>query len=339
MTDSETPTPEAPAIPAPAEVSAPDTSDDALDTALLEIYNRNMGSDEAPAKDADDAPAEEAPEPAESPDAKAFGDGEPTAAIAKPDSWPGQLSEKWSSLPRDVQEYVAQREKEAHARISQLGSVASRAEPLLNVVKEYRHTLPKGMADEAAVRNLFAAQALLNQDLRSGLEAIARSYGQSLDALVAHREAPEVAALRHEVAAYRAQQEQQQSLRETEKVETVNQVIDRWSTDKPHFDAVFTELVAIAREIDRAGKTHEQVLDEAYERACWANPDVRAKIMAEESAKRDREERKSRHGEEAQKARRSNAGRTASFAPMRGKSLDLDSDEDMLALYRAVSEA
>jgi hypothetical protein len=332
MTDSETPTTEHEAIPAEAAAPAPDTSDDALETELRAIYDKSMGEGEAPAED-----AETAPEPdSKSPDTQKSGDGEPSEAIAKPDSWPGQMGDAWSSLPRDVQEYVAQREREAHAQISRLGTVASRAEPLLGVVKDYRHVIPKGMTEDVAVRNLLAAQALLTQDPVTGLEAIAKQFGVDLRQY-AHDSDPERTALRHEVAAYRAQREQNQAKESHQAEETVNTVIDTWSADKPHYDTVLGDLVAIVPTLDKAGKTHEQVLDEAYERACWANPEVRAQIQADEAAKRDKETRKTRHGEEAARNRRSNAGRTASFAPMRGKTIDMDSDEDMMALYSAAT--
>jgi len=343
MTDSDTPTPETQPEATPAQPAAPDTSDDALETELFAIYEKSMGNGE-PEADATEKGAkaeEEAAEPdTETPDTEKSDEGEPQdAAIPKPDSWPGQMGEAWDKLPRDVQEYVAQREKEAHAQISKLGSVASKAEPLLDVVKDYRHVIPQGMSEDVAVRNLLAAQALLAEDPVSGLEAIARTYGVDLRQLGAQAEDPEHRALRHEVAAYRAQRQQNEYRQQSQAFEEVDSVIERWAADKTHYDAVLGDIVAIVPTIDKTGKTHEQVLDEAYERACWANPEVRAKVQAEEAAKREREERKQKHGEEAARARRSNAGRSASFAPTRGKAVDLDSDDDMMALYQQVTQA
>ena len=59
-----------------------------------------------------------------------------TPAIDPPVSWSREMREKWTGLPPEAQQYIAQRESEAHSQISRLGQQVKAIEPVVKTLEQ-----------------------------------------------------------------------------------------------------------------------------------------------------------------------------------------------------------
>jgi hypothetical protein len=236
----------------------------------------------------------------------------PKAAIEAPVSWSADMKAKWAALPPEAQQYVAQRESEAHKRISELGQTAKAHESFRQVAEQYdgvfrRYNVPPHVGFAQLVEGFlhsendplgFAVDLLKKRgidpsNLIAGAKTgegdesgVVRSLNAKLDA-----QARELAELRTKFTAKeRTEQEQTQA--------TLNRQIQDFAKDKPHFEAVRRHMAGL---LDSGAA---ESLEAAYEQAIYAVPDIRKSILDEErkadEAKRADETKKK--AEEAKKA-------------------------------------
>lgn len=320
-----TPSAEQGANPPAADDTATATDD------LSSLYDQITAGEGAEDGDAPGGQASEdqAPEPSEEPS---------ETAIPRPAAWSADRDEVWSQLPREAQEYIAEREREAHTRISQLGATAKQAEPILDVLKQYPATFERaGVSPAEGISELLKAQELLNSDPVTGISHIANMYGVDL-AMMANGTNEQIAQMQSELAALRTEQRLRAEREQASRFETLEQRIDRWAQDKEHYADVEAALVPILQTIDRAGKTEEQILDEAYERAIWATPEVREKILAAEREKQEAEKAKMQRARDAKKAKRMNAGSTSLPFEL-SERFDRNNDDHMSRLYDSIAQS
>lgn len=265
---------------------SPEEAEAALDDELRAVYaktNRERAADgRFAAKDTDQSPTKEPAEQAKEP------------AIPVPVSWSADVKAKWEALPSDVKAYVAKREQESHEQISRQGQVLKAYEPFGKILEQARPIFEKyGMSEGDGFAQLLRANEYLETDARSAIRDLARAYGVE-DVLAGRSATPQnavEASLRAELAELRRQQGEishRVTARERSEYErqeaTIQTQIAEFAKDKPDFDTleedIHDQIVMLKQK--EPGLPPTEILNKAYDRARWANPEARAKVLEEQ---------------------------------------------------------
>ena len=267
-----------------------------LDEVLSKVYDdahspKPKAEEKAPA---DQAPIA-APEPAQSP------------AIAAPTSWSAENQQLFAKLPPEAQRYIADREREATQLISRQGGELKTFEPIRPVLQALNQWgVPQGREAEV-IQSWARAQAFLDQNPTEGLKWLAQSYGVDLgklagqpkqenpvddlfkdpryDELAKRFEAQEqyIKSLGGHVQ-QKDQLEQQRLQAETERQRAdLQKQIDEFAADKPLFREIESEVtheVALLKSKE-PGLSVKELIAKGYERAVYANPQTRERVLSE----------------------------------------------------------
>lgn len=239
-------------------------------------------------------------------------------ASAPPAGWTAAEKAEWSKLSPVAQAAVSRREAQIADGGKQWSEEKRRYEAMIAPVAESARA--RGMNAEQGLQTLMAAQRALDTDPRSAIQHIARSYGVDLATLAGTQAAngspeasqqPDIAALvRQAVQPMLAPiQQRWQSEEQARQQQTVDFVTTfATSPGHEHFDAVQGELMAMIPSIKDSNPTwsHDKVLQEAYDRATYANPTTRTAILAANEAVKEAAR------VEAAKTRTANARRAGS---------------------------
>ncbi len=169
----------------------------------------------------------------------------------------------------------------------------------------------------AGVEPVAAMQALFNADamLRGGnqqqkvqmLHQLARDYGIDIQQAAQTPQQqqtfdPQVFGLQQKLTQMEQWIQQQNQAREQQETQSLNSEITRFASqpDKVFFEEVRNDMAGLLQ----AGMAAD--LNDAYEKACYANPTVRAKVLAQQQAKADAE-RKAQAVQKAQAAKQASA--------------------------------
>src|SRR5262245_12343324 len=157
----------------PRKSPAPSSVDSITDT-LSKTYDAAVARDGGQQSAPSETPTEPAPEPIEAPNSYS------------------KLLDVWGNVPREVQQMIFEREKEAQDKISAQGSeiaelrkAGGSAAELGGVIERYSAHIPRdqsgqAMAAPAVLEHLLAAHQMLEQSPGPAIMALANSYGVSL---------------------------------------------------------------------------------------------------------------------------------------------------------------
>lgn len=223
----------------------------------------------AAATDIPDQPATEGNEP-------------PQAAIEAPQSWSAEMKAKFATLPPEAQQYVAQRESEAHAKISDQGNKLKAFDGLSHVLEPRRNELMQSYGSvEKGVSDLLSLHSRYHTDPWPVIQGLAQGAGiriTRLDqsgqpALEAPQADPRIAALSQELAGIK-------STLTTQALGEAQKLVDAFKAkpEHKHYAAVESR---IAQLLSSGAATD---LPSAYEMATWADPEVRKALLAEQAA-------------------------------------------------------
>lgn len=274
-----------------------------LDDQLSAVFDKMNGKAQAaPPAPTNDQPKAAEVKPVSSP------------AIDYPTSWSSDYKDKWGTLPPEVQKYVSQREQEASQLISRQGSQLKAYEPLRDVYGALNQWgVPQGREAEV-IQSWARAQQYLDQNPAEGLKWLAQSYGVDLGKLVGQPQQqgqpqnpiddlfkdPRVDEMqkRFEAAEQQRQALEQQlrqvtghlSAREQAEMQKQTQFIQdqisKFAANAPHFskleDEVTKEINFLKTKSEWQGASAQDLLKEAYDRAAYANKEVRELILADQ---------------------------------------------------------
>jgi len=238
------------------------------------------------------AKAAPAPEIPSTDAAKASEQPASTPAIAPPAGWTAAEKAEWSKLSPVAQAAVSRREAEIARGGQQWSEQKQRYEAVLAPVA--RAASRYGLTAEQGLNSLLAAQQRLETDAPNAIRELARSHGVDLATLAGQppadgsREnppAPDISALVHQaVQPLLAPIQERMRAEAFEKEQsTVNLVTDFASQPgHEHFNEVQTELMALIPAVKAANPhwTIDKVLQDAYDRAVYANPTTRQALTA-----------------------------------------------------------
>lgn len=292
-----------PPVEGAAPSEAPAQTEDEMLNAIYSAHNPKRGTD---GKFASDKPADAAPsgdpaanEVTETPDQpqdKAPEQAQP--AIEAPNSWSADMKAKWPSLPPEVQQTIAARESEAHQQISRMGQELASVKPLAQLATQYQPVFDHhGIQTVDGIARLLDLQVQMDSDPAGTVARIAQAYNVDLASLVNPQAAdqgpvdPQVAALNGKIQQLEHQlsevigstkaheRRQQEAVARSAADEVVT-----WSKGKEHFND--ENVKSLMAKFVFEGKT----LDEAYDMAIYAEPGVRAKVIASQTASQKQKE-------------------------------------------------
>ncbi len=288
-------------------------------------------------------------------------------AVEPPTSWSLEAKTAYTSLPQAVQMAIQKREKEVADGFTQYQTRYQDIDRAFGPQRDFQ-LQQLGKSRGEAISQLFGwHDALANPQTRvQAFRALMQSHGidpSTLFPQTGQTQQPDPntdpTAFVNQIVQSNLQQSLQpvlqrvgsfeQMLQQREELAEAKGKLTTFSTDKPHFERV---RQAMAQMI---GSGYAQDLEDAYQKATWADPEIRGEILAGEQAKREadakaaqeareaktaqaEEERKRKEREAADKARRANIGvRHSTAAGMPSKSSGSKSIRD--SIVEAVRDA
>lgn len=275
-------------MPPEDDYSSMDTTSIAAEIGA-ELFNHNDEEPSTP-EPVEKAPVE-APAPVETapvtPEAPAVVPGQNSVSKPLPKAWKKDMAPHWEKLPPEVHEYVYAREADVMKGIQQYQQGYQQwdalVKPFAPIFQQHQDINPVQLMQGLMNTHL----QLLNPNARPEAKAaiaqrILRDYGINLT------DAPQGdAALQQEVQTLRQQLGQiQQSFQSRERAE-YQAGVDKHLSEIEAFAAdpkneYFNELGTDILRFVQNGVADS--LSAAYEMACWANPVVRAKLLAKQQA-------------------------------------------------------
>ncbi len=239
-------------------------------------------------------------------------------AIEAPQSLPDDVKKVWATLPPEVQQVWAKRESEATQKITTDGQKIKALSAFEEALQPYSARLQQVQAPpHEYVRRLAAADQLLASDPLRGIQEVARLYGIDLRQAVTGQPDPS-SALHSKIHELETRLSEREKADETARLNAANQQIEQFKKDRPYFD----EAVDMMDKLIRSGAA--KGLEDAYDMAINAHPEIRAKRDTEakaEAEKKAAEEAKAKAARDAKinpLARRPGSTPTA---PLKGKSI------------------
>jgi hypothetical protein len=258
---------------------------------------------------ADKAPATETPS---TDAAKASTEAAQTATNAPPAGWTAAEKAEWSKLSPVAQAAVSRREAEIARGGQQWSEEKRRYEAVLSPVAEAARR--NGMNTEQGLQALLNAQSFLERDPTAAIKWLAQSHGVNLATLagqapddVPSAQAPDIEAIvRRAVQPYVAPIQQRFQQEEQRQQEMTTQMVVTFAASQghEHFGSVEQDIMDLIPPLKERNPTWtpQQVLQEAYDRAVYANPATRQTILtARETAAE--EKRRTEAAQRATKAR------------------------------------
>lgn len=259
-----------------------------------------------------DKPVEQNVEPVktEEPVAEDQKQEQQVSKVQPPSSWKGTAKAKFASLDPEIQQEVLRREDHFHKGLEQYKQAAQYGEAIYKAIRPYENTIRQlGVTPDVAIQALFSADHALRNgspaDKAKAFADLAKGYGIDLSQGLPEQQVvdPNVQYLQTQLQQTQyqlnqilaARQQEEELARQREQAE-LNSTIEQAKQGKPHFDEVRNEMAALLQ----AGTATD--LNQAYEMAVWARPDLRQSLLAQQLAEKQAEEAKKR-AEEAQKAK------------------------------------
>jgi hypothetical protein len=224
--------------------------------------------------------------------------------IAPPYSWSAEHKEQFAQLPRQMQEYLTRREQERESFIGrksqEVKSIQDRFAPVDRLIQKYGETFQRANVDPVqGIESLILAQQYLDRDPVGALKLMAQSYGLDLSQLAGgaeqssnsqaypqmHYLTNELQNIRGKLAALEQEKMAQQQRHAIGEVESFANEVDKTGKLVRPFmadvhDQMMEEIPLIrARNPELSGR---QILQTAYETACWKNPNVRGRLIEQQ---------------------------------------------------------
>lgn len=243
----------------------------------------------------------------------------PAPSKPAPGSWPKEMKERFGSLPAEVQDYVLQREADVSRSINQFSVKAKAYDQIAGVLSPYEPLLrADGLEPVGVINGLMQTYYTLRngapQQKAAAVMQLAQQFGvdlgQSQDGQQPGNSAydPQVY---DKLAKLEQQLLQRQYAEEQAAEREVMTTIEQFRANAPHFEAVKAHMGALLAN----GAARD--MQDAYDQACWANPEVRATLLQEQEAKRRAEQAKVTA--EAKKAASVNVSRRGTQPPAKAQ--------------------
>lgn len=225
---------------------------------------------------AEEQEAEEAPEPEIEP---------------APQALSSKLKEKWKDLDPEVRQEIIKRENDTHQMFTRHDGELNLGRKMKEVISPYMAVIQsEGGTPETAVRDLLNTAYVLrtgSPDQKAQLlMQVAQQYGVDLQQAMQPQQAQDP------VQEIQRMRQEMDALRQSANPDTIKQQLQ----EQMEYDTIQSQVNAFAG--DPANKYFEQVkpvmasllssgaaqdIQEAYDRACYADPTIRSTLMSEQT--------------------------------------------------------
>lgn len=265
---------------------------------------------------------------------------EKASVAPPPNTWTAAAKAKWQELPSEIQAEIAKRESEVEKGFTKLDEERS-------VGKTFKETVLPYMAMIQAEGStpIVAVQSLLNtaHQLRSGtpqsrgqlILQLAKQFNADISQTSSTQPQPDptVLAIQQELQQLKNARHQEDLQKKQQEDAAVTRTIDTFAADPKnvHFETVKADMAALLQ----AGRAKD--LQDAYDKAVWAHPDIRSTLLeqsvADKEAKRlaDLKEK----ADKARKASVSMSGPPGATAPSKANHEDRSLREELEANFAA----
>lgn len=212
---------------------------------------------------------------------------EPANAVAAPPSWSHAVKAKWNALDPDIRAEITKREAEVHKGFTKQDDERTYGREMQKVISPYEPLIrSEGGTPAAAVQDLLnTAYILRTADPQTKMRLFAQTaqrFGIDLSQLGEAQQPvdPRIANLEQRLAQYEQDKQAQQRTEQERVQQTALQTISAFKSDPKHihFEAVESHMAALLN----GGVAKD--LDEAYDMAVYARPDIRGQLLASQTA-------------------------------------------------------
>lgn len=238
---------------------------------------------------------------------QATNEAEPATVVEDrpPSSLRKEVQEKWATLDPAIKEEFRKREDDFHKGIESYKGRAQEAEYWEQMVSPYVDAINKsGIPPQNLIGSLLEAQKVLSfgdpLSKANLIHQIAQQYGVDLGSVNQIQQNPQMLvmnklqALEQSIAQREQQDARNAQLQEQHEQEKLNSDVQAWAVGKEHLETLRNHMAALLREGEASS------LDDAYEKAMWANPTTRAVEIAKQQQQAKAEA--NRKAQEAKKA-------------------------------------
>lgn len=247
----------------------------------------------SPAPDAASSPAQDAVPP-DAGAAHAVVAPAPAAVPADtaPATWTPAAKEKWGTLDPTVKGEIARREKEIAQGMSKATEMRQFGDSVMAEFAPYAQLLAKeGATPQATIRTLMETIHTLRYGSPEHKQALFMSLADQYGIDVTKQIDPEKARLQWELDSRNVHDARMQAAQQDQLQRDVMGELETFvaAPGHEHYNAVRTVMAGMIQ----SGAA--QSLQDAYDRACWADPTVRASLQMAENARRAQEQAKNRN--------------------------------------------
>jgi hypothetical protein len=240
----------------------------------------------------------------------------PQNLIQAPQGMSPQEAEVFAKLPAELQTSVARTMESLNEKAARFAGY----EQMEQLISPRRQAWAmNGMTEAQAVNQLLALSDFATTKPAEFIQYFAQNNGVDLEALVYDQDPtdPKYAQLEQQVQTLTSQLSgmtaQQQQAAHQSTIDEIVSFASEAGTDgkplRPYFEELGTSVLPFIQTVreQNPNMSRVQVLQEAYDRACWGMPSVRAK-MQEASAQADRARQIREQQDVASRARRAGTG-------------------------------
>jgi len=263
--NAETEAEEPPVVEAPVEEVTETTEEQAA-------RERDERGRFAAKQEAETAPVAEVPPPVTEP---------APAPMEKraPNTWRKEAAAQWATLPDQIKDEILKRENDARSGIQNYKQAADMGRTFEEAAKPFQRQFEElGVTPVQAFQHLLAADQKLRysppQEKAQYFSELARTYGIDLQQVQPLPPIPpEMLEMQRELAQLRQQQErvaQQQN-------QALGSEIEQFAETHEHFARVRPAMSVLLQ------NGQATALQDAYEKAIWADPEIRATLLAQQA--------------------------------------------------------
>ena len=206
------------------------------------------------------------------------------SAPRAPDAWSPAAKAQFNALPPEVQAEISRREAEVHKGFTKLDEPRQLGKQFSDVVNPYIPMIrAEGGNPVAAVQDLLQTTYTLRtanpQQKQELFLKLAGQFGVDMQGVFNRLQGqppqqqvnPQVAQMQQQLWQLQQERQQQQLQAEQQTQAQINQTIEGFASDPKnvYFSNVRAEMAALL------SNGNAKDLQEAYEMACWARPDIR----------------------------------------------------------------
>ena len=206
-----------------------------------------------------------------------------------PQGLSAKMKEKWKDLDPEVRQELARREEDFHKKLTASDSEYHFGKTMKDVVSPYMAIIQsEGGTPEGAVKDLLNTAYILRtgrpEQKAQLLMQVAQQYGVDLSQAMQPQEQvhPALAEMQRELAMLRQQANPEiikQQLQEQMESDNIMSQVNAFAGDpaNKHFEQVKPIMASLL------SSGAAQDIQEAYDRACYADPTIRSTLLAEQN--------------------------------------------------------